>query len=101
MPENKEAVQMVGYLDNFIKNYAAIPAPLYQLTRKGTKFSWGTQEEEALRKTQDNISSNKTKAFSDPSKPIILHTEASFNEGLPAALLQETDTRIQPVHFIS
>lgn len=40
-------------------------------------------------------------AFFDPSKPIILRTEASFNEGLSAALLQKTDRGIQPVYFIS
>ena len=37
-PESKEAVRsflgMDGYLDNYISNYAAIAAPLYQLTRK-------------------------------------------------------------------
>ena len=90
VPENKEAVRsflgMAGYLDNFIKNYATIAAPLYQLTRKETKFHWGKQEEVAFRKIQDNISSEKTMAFFDPSKPIILRTEASFNEGLSAAL---------------
>ena len=105
MPENKEAVRsflgMAGYLDNFIQNYAAIAAPLYQLTRKETKFYWGKQEEEAFRKIQDGISSEKTMAFFEPSKPIILRTEASFNEGLSAALLQKTDKGIQPVHFIS
>ena len=105
MPENKEAVRsflgMAGYLDNFIENYAAIAAPLYQLTRKETKFSWGKQEKEAFRRIQDSISSEKTMAFFDPSKPIILRTEASFNEGLSAALLQKTDSGIQPVHFIS
>ena len=88
-------------LDNFIKNYAAIAAPLYQLTRKETKFAWGKQEEEAFRKIQDNMSSEKTIAFFDPSKPIILRTEASFNKGLSAAWLQKTDRHIQPVHFIS
>ena len=85
MPENKEAVRtflgMAGYLDNFIENYAAIAAPLYQLTRKETKFAWSKQEKEAFRRIQDNISSEKTMAFFDPSKPIILRTEASFNEG--------------------
>ena len=105
MPENKEAVRsflgMAGYLDNFIQNYAAIAAPLYQLTRKETKFYLGKQEEEAFRKIQDGISSEKTMAFFEPSKPIILRTEASFNEGLSAALLQKTDKGIQPVHFIS
>ena len=43
VPESKEAVRsflgMAGYLDNFIKNYAIIAAPLYQLTRKETKFT--------------------------------------------------------------
>ena len=42
VPENKEAVRsflgMAGCLDNFIKNYATVAAPLYQLTRKETKF---------------------------------------------------------------
>ena len=44
VPENKEAVRsflgMAGYLDNFIKNYVTIAAPLYQVTRKETKFHW-------------------------------------------------------------
>ena len=73
---------MAGYLDNFIQNYAAIAAPLYQLIRKETKFHWGKQEEEAFRTIQDTISSEKTMAFFEPSKPIILRTEASFSEGL-------------------
>ena len=107
VPENQEAVRsflgMAGYLDSFIKNYAAIAAPLYQLTRRETKFQWGKEEEEAFRRIQDSISSERTMAFFDPSKLIILRTEASFKEGLSAPLLQKTDRSrgIQPVHFIS
>ena len=45
VPENKETVRsflgMAGYLDNFIKNDAAIAAPLYQLTRKGNQTLLG------------------------------------------------------------
>jgi len=67
MPENREAVRsflgMAGYLENFIQNYAAIAAPLYQLTRKETKFHWDKQEEEAFRKIEDSISSEKTMAW--------------------------------------
>ena len=75
-----------------------IAGPLYQLTRKETgKFHWGKQEEEAFRKIQDTISSEKTMAFFDPSKPIILCTEASFNEGLAPEDRQRRTT----VHFIS
>lgn len=105
VPENKEAVRsflgMAGYLDNFIKNYAAIAAPLYQVTRKETDYYWSKQEEEAFKKKQDNISSEKTMAFFNPSKPMILRTEASFNEGSLAARFQKTDKGVQPVHFVN
>ena len=71
VPESKEAVRsflgMAGYLDSFINNYAAIAAPLYQLTRKETKFHWGKEEDEAFKKIQDSISNEKTMAFFDPS----------------------------------
>ena len=97
VPGNKEAVRnflgMASYLDNFIKNYAA--------TREETKFYWGKQEETAFVKIQDSISSEETMAFFNPSKLIILLTEASIHEGLSAALLQKSNRGIQPVHFIS
>ena len=89
------------YLDNFIKNYAATAAPLYQLTWEETKFYWGKQEETAFRKIQDSISSEETMAFFDPSKPIILLFKASIHEGLSAALLQKSNRGFQPIHFIS
>lgn len=83
VPESKETVRsflgMAGYLDTFIKNYAAIAAPLYQVIRKETNFYWGKQEEEAFRNIQDNISSEKNMAFFESSKTMILCTEASFN----------------------
>ena len=72
VPESKEVVRsflrMVGYLDSFINNYAAIAAPLYQLT----KFRWGNEGDEAFKKIQDSISNEKNMAFFDPSRPIIL-----------------------------
>ena len=43
-------------------------------------------------------------AFFDPKLPIVVRTEASFNEGLSAALFQKTGKGkhgLQPVHFIS
>ena len=105
VPESKKAVRsflwMGGYLENFINNYAAIAAPLRRLIRRETKFQWGKREEHAFEKIKGRISDSKTMAYFDPGKPIILHTEASFNEGLSAALLHQTDKGIQPVHFIS
>ena len=107
VPENKEAVRsflvMADYLENFSKNYAAIAASLYHAAnqKRNQLKKEGKKEEEALRKIQDNISSEKTMAFFDPNEPIILRTEANFNEALSAALLQKTDKGMQLVHFIS
>ena len=99
VPESKEAVRsflgMAGYQDSFINNYTVCShsSPLYQLTRKETKFHWGKEEDEAFKKIQDSISNEKTMAFFDPSRPIILRTEASFNEGLSANPASEDKQR--------
>lgn len=104
-PKSKDEVRsflgMAGYLDNFIKDYASIAAPLHQLTRREIRFQWGKKEQKAFQTIQDNLSDERTKAYFDPNKQIILRTEASYNEGLSAALLQKTDKGIQPVQFIS
>ena len=104
-PQSKEEVRsflgMASYLDNFIPNYASIAAPLHRLTRKETKFHWGKEEHEAFQKIRENLSDEKTMAYFDPNKQIILRTEASYNEGLSAALLQKTENGMQPVHYIS
>ena len=92
---------MAGYLDNFIDIYATIAAPLYQLTRKEAKFRWGKQEDDALTKIKDSISEGTTMAYFDPTKQTILRTEASFNEGHAAALLQRSNRGLRTVHFIS
>ena len=107
-PNSKEAVRsflgMAGYLDNFIPNYAAIAAPLRMLTRDNINFQWTDKEDQAFRAIQDAISREQTMAFFDPKLPIVVRTEASFNEGLSAALFQKTGKGkwgLQPVHFIS
>ena len=40
-------------------------------------------------------------AFFNPTRPIVVRCEASFNEGLSAGLFQQTEKGLQPVHFIS
>ena len=77
---DRSFVAMAGYLNSFINNYASIAAPLYELTRRETKFPWG-EEEESFKKIQDSIPNEKTMAFFAPCRPIIQRTEAIFNEG--------------------
>ena len=104
-PQSKEEVRsflgMAGYLDNFMPNYASIAPPLHRLTRKETKFHCGKEEHEAFQKIRENVSDEKTMAYFDPGRQIILRTEVSNNEGPSAALLQKTENGMQPVHYIS
>lgn len=104
-PESKTAVRsflgMTGYLSKFIPRYASITEPLRVLTHTNTHFVWRKKEKEAFQILKDSISSQDTMTFFDPRRPIVVRTEASYNEGLAAGLFQRTEKGLQPVHFIS
>ena len=104
-PQTKEEVRsflgFTGYLDDFIPNYAAIVAPLRELTKEKVKFAWGAREQRAFDKLKDEITSDRTMAYFSAKLETILRTEAGFKEGLAAAILQKHGDKWRPVHFIS
>ena len=65
------------------------------------KFYWEKKEEKGFFKIKESISSDKTVAYFDPKRSIILRTEANYHERLSAALYQQIDKGIQPMHVIS
>ena len=65
-----------GYYRKFIKNYAHICKPLYELLRKNN-FFWNSKAEEAFLKLKQIMSSAPVLALPDFSKPFILETDAS------------------------
>ena len=97
-PESREEVRsflgMIGYLSKFIPSYVVLTAPLRRLTGKEIPFSWGRDEQAALQKLKDSITSEDTMTFFDLRLPIIVRTEASFHEGLSAGLFQKTRKRL-------
>ena len=101
-PESKDEVKsflvMIGYLSKFIPRYAVLTAP--RLT-ENVPFSWGPEEDEAFQNLKDSITSDDTMVYFDPRKPIVVRTEASFNEDLSAGLFQKTNKGLQPVPYIS
>ena len=99
--EVKSFLCMIGYLAKFNPCYSVLTAPLRRLTSQDVPFSWGPGEDAAFKKLKDSITSDDTMAFFDPRKPIVVHTEASFHEGLSAGLFQGTAKGLQPVHYIS
>lgn len=112
-----------GYYRRFIANYSSIVCPLTDLTRgyaptqKGRPAKsnqatpylsraepfgdrWTPDCDEAFKKIKDCLTNAPVLAFADPTKPYILHVDASF-DGLGAVLNQEYPEGLRPVAFAS
>ncbi|CAM4573172.1 unnamed protein product [Caretta caretta] len=127
--ELKTFLGFSGYYRRFVKNYATIVKPLNDLTRghqssknksksknKGRSpkppvqrhngpFApfgprWDERCERAFREIITCLTHAPVLVFADPSKPFILHTDASL-EGLGAVLYQEVEGKCKPVAFAS
>ena len=49
-PSSKSFLGLVYYYRDFMKNFAAIASPLYELTRKDTPWIWGEEQEKSFQK---------------------------------------------------
>ena len=105
-PTTKEEVRLLLGLANYyrahIPTFAAVAAPLTDLTRKGqpNKIQWGQAQEKAFSSLQDCLLKQPILRLPDHSKPFILRTDAS-NFGLGAALMQQHDEKLYPVAYAS
>uniref|UniRef100_A0A3B5QV78 ribonuclease H n=1 Tax=Xiphophorus maculatus TaxID=8083 RepID=A0A3B5QV78_XIPMA len=111
-----------GYYRRFIANYSSIVRPLTDLTKgyppvnKGQKAvdsnsvylkksepfgdRWTLACTTAFKKVIQCLTNAPVLAFADPTKPYILHVDASF-DGLGAVLNQEHPEGLRPVAFAS
>lgn len=112
-----------GYYRRFIHNYSSIVRPLTDLTKgygptqRGRKPKngenrvylderesfgerWDQTCTDSFEKIKHCLTSAPVLAFADPSKPYILHVDASLN-GLGAVLYQEYPEGLRPVAFAS
>ena len=65
------------------------------------KIQSGRKKKKSIQEDTEQHLRQQESGIFDPSSPIILRTEANYNQGLSAALPSKTDKSIQPVHFIS
>ena len=77
-PETKKDVRaflgLVGYYRRFIPNFAAIAAPLTDLTRKGqpNQVHWSEVQETAFQQLKDTLTRGPLLQVADPSRPYVL-----------------------------
>ncbi len=86
--EVKSLLGMAQYVSRFIPNYATIMAPLRALTHQNSVWKWTKKEEDAFRKLQNELTSNRVMAYFDTAKPMDVLVDASPT-GLGAILIQD------------
>ena len=90
-PTNVQQVRsflgLAGYYRNFIPNFAVLSAPLVQLTKKGSSFSWTDLQEQAFLQLKSLLCSAPILAYPQFDKRFFLQTDAS-DKGLGAVLTQ-------------
>lgn len=94
-PRNVSELQtflgMVVYFSSFIPYYADIAAPLFQLLRKGARWAWGPDQEQAFLVAKDALQAAPVLGHPMEGRPYRLYTDAS-DDALGCCLQQ-----IQPI----
>jgi transposase InsO family protein len=93
-PKDVKGIQsflgMIGYFRSFIKNFAEIARPMYDLLKKGIAFVWGKEQQKAFELLKAQLMAEPVLSFPDFSKPFILTTDAS-GYAIGAVLTQDFD----------
>ncbi|XP_072166477.1 uncharacterized protein [Diadema setosum] len=106
VPQTKREVRaflgLAGYYRKFIPNFAAIAAPLSDLTKKdrANRVDWGPLEEQAFNTLKSRLTSSPILHLPDHESPFILATDAS-DVGIGAVLMQRVEGEKFPIAYIS
>ena len=87
----KELLTFLGlatYLSRFTPRLSELAAPLRELCKKDSQFTWGHNEQHAFEELKDALTSPTVLKYFDDQKPVTIQVDAS-QRGLGAALLQD------------
>ncbi|KAG6465261.1 hypothetical protein O3G_MSEX015031 [Manduca sexta] len=99
--ELKAFLGLVNYYGKFVRNLSHVLSPLYDLLKKGNKFTWSQSCEDAFKCVKNAMKSNSILAHFDPQLPITVTCDAS-PRGVAAVLSQHSaDGLERPVQHAS
>ena len=75
--EVRSFLGLTGYFRRFIRHYAHKALPLTNLTKKETRWHWGTAEQEAFDQLKEALTSAPVLVLPDPALPYEVFTDAS------------------------
>ncbi|CAI7748474.1 unnamed protein product [Closterium sp. NIES-53] len=91
---------LANYYRRFVKGFAAVAAPLTDLLRKDSSFSWGPLQQQDFEQLKTCLTSPPALAVPNPELPYFIWCDAS-DVALGAILFQEQEAGLQPIAFES
>ena len=91
---------LAGYYRRFIEQYSHVATPLTELTKDDAAWRWEAPQQRAFDELKQRLGAAPTLLLADPSKPYVLHTDAS-GYALGAVLMQDQGQGLQPVSYLS
>jgi len=91
---------LASYYRKFVQNFASIAEPLSALTKKGVRFSWSPEAQQAIERLKRALAEMVTLAYPQPNQTFILDTDAS-DVAVGAVLSTTVDGVDRPIAFFS
>ncbi|KAK9049844.1 hypothetical protein SSX86_031187 [Deinandra increscens subsp. villosa] len=85
--EVRSFLGLAGYYRRFIQDFSKIALPLTKLTKKETKFVWGTEQEEAFRSLKQKLTQAPVLTLPEGNEDMVVYSDAS-QIGLGCVLMQ-------------
>ena len=89
-----------GYYRRFVKDFSSIAAPLYGLMKKGVRFEWNTECQQAFAELKKRLTTEPVLALPTDNGMYILDTDAS-DFGLGAVLPQQQNGEERVIAYTS
>ncbi|XP_045183417.2 uncharacterized protein K02A2.6-like [Mercenaria mercenaria] len=97
----KSYLGLLNYYGSFIPNLSTMLHPLHQLLRKGAKWEWSAECQEAFDRSKDELSGTGVLIHYDEQKPVILACDASaYGVGAVISHVMEDGTE-KPIAYAS
>ncbi|XP_043865494.1 LOW QUALITY PROTEIN: uncharacterized protein LOC122757455 [Drosophila mojavensis] len=100
LKELRQCLGMASWYRRFVPNFASLVQPMTKLLKKGQKWIWSEEQEEALQKLKESLTTAPVLACPDFSAKFVLQTDAS-DYGLGAVLTQEVEGQERVIAYAS
>lgn len=93
-------VKMAEYYRSHIPNFSMLAQPLFDLTKKNSRFEWKDTQQEAFDQIKNCLINRPLLHFPDSNRQFIIQVDAS-DYGIGAVLMQNVDQSDKPIAYMS